>query len=99
MSAAVQPRAGWVILDHCDDIIYVDLQYDYIFLTSIDGFVCSCGLCSHPWSVCEVIFVPYVDAVIVRHVCTVGCVACVYANGGSRRDGDGNAAVGNVWLW
>ena len=39
--------------------VYVYLQYDEIYLTFTAGFVCLCGVCS-PWSVCEVVVVPYV---------------------------------------
>ena len=51
--------------------VYVDLQYDEISLTFTTGPVCLCGDCS-PWSVCEVVVVPYVVgavvAVTVMHV-------------------------------
>ena len=30
------------------------------------------------WSVCEVVLVPYVDAVVDCDACTVICGACVY---------------------
>ena len=44
-------------------------------------------------SVCEVVLVPYVDAVVaVTDSCTVVCVACVYAERGC--EGDSNAGVG-----
>ena len=56
------------------DSIYVDLQYDEIYLTFTAGSVCLCGVCS-----LVVVFVPYVDAVVavilmrvllfVLHVC------------------------------
>ena len=42
------------------------------------GLCVHVGVCSHPWFVCEVDLVPYVDAVTVMG-CTVVCVACVYA--------------------
>ena len=55
---------------NCDDI-YVDLQCDDISRTFTAGYVCLCGVCS-PWSVCEVVVVPYVVgavvAVTVMHV-------------------------------
>ena len=48
------------------DSVYVDLQYDEIFLT--DCCVCVLLLCLYScgrlWSVCEVVVVPYVDAVV-----------------------------------
>ena len=42
------------------------------------------GLCgvSSPWSVCEVVVVPYVVSAVVAvdcDACTVVCVTCVYA--------------------
>ena len=64
ISAAFQPLAGCVFLEHCDYIcmcvmnkqfeflefdfgsVYVDLQYDEIYLTLTAGSVCSCGVCS-----------------------------------------------------
>ena len=43
------------------------------------GSMCLCGVCSHLWSVCEIVLVPYVDVVVavtvmrvllfVLHVC------------------------------
>ena len=51
--------------------VYVDLQYVEISLTFTAGPVCLCGV-SSPWSVCEVVVVPYVVravvAVTVMHV-------------------------------
>ena len=35
-----------------------------IFLCCTAGSVCLCGVCS-PWSVCEVVVVPYVVSVVV----------------------------------
>ena len=35
------------------------MQYDELSLTFTAGYVCLCGVCS-PWSVCEVVVVPYV---------------------------------------
>ena len=50
------------------DSAYVDLHYDEISLPFTAG------------SVCEVVMVPYVDAVVaVTDACTVVCVACWYA--------------------
>ena len=41
--------------------------------------LCPCVVSVVLWSVCEVVVVPYVDAVVtVTDACTV-CVACVYA--------------------
>ena len=46
------------------DSFYVDLQYDEITLTFTAGSVSLCWVCSHLWSVCEVVVVPYVDVVV-----------------------------------
>ena len=51
---------------------YVDLQYDEISLTFTAGSVSLYCVCSPLWYVCEVVVIPYVDAVTV--VCTVVCV-------------------------
>ena len=61
------------------DSVYVDLQYDEISLTFTAGYVSLCCVCSHLWSVCEFVVVPYVDEVVavtvihvlllVLHVC------------------------------
>ena len=67
------------------DSVYVDLQYDEISLTFTAGSLSLCCVCSHVvvfgrlWSVCEVVVLPYVDAVVavtvmrvllfVLHVC------------------------------
>ena len=50
-----------------------------------------CGVCSRPWSVCEVILVPYVDAV------TVMCVLLFLFHVGMLRECKvvGNAGVGD----
>ena len=45
--------------------VYVDLQYDEISLILTDGFVCLCGVCSRPWSVCEVVLVSYVNVAVL----------------------------------
>ena len=44
--------------------VYVDLQYDEIFLIFTAGSVCLCS-CGSPWSVCEVVVVPYVVGAVV----------------------------------
>ena len=41
------------------DSVYVYLQYDEITLTFTAWSVCLCSVCS-PWSVCEVVVIPYV---------------------------------------
>ena len=45
--------------------------------------------CVRPWSVCEVVLVPYVDAVTVMHVLLFVFHMCML------REGDGNAGVGD----
>ena len=65
------------LLEFVFDSAYVDLQYDEISLTFTAGSVSLC--CGRLWSVCEVVMVPYVDAVVavtlmrvllfVLHVC------------------------------
>ena len=60
------------LLEFVFDSVYVDLQHDDIFLTFTAGSVslcCVCGYvvmwsCGRLWSVCEVVMVPYVDAVV-----------------------------------
>ena len=56
------------------------MQYNEISLTFTTGSVCLCGV-SSPWSVCEVVVVPYVVravvAVIVMHVLLFVLHVCV----------------------
>ena len=59
------------LLEFVFDFVYVDLQYDEIFLTFTAWSVCLCGVCRRPWSVCEVVVVPYVDAVVAVTVVRV----------------------------
>ena len=70
------------LLEFVSESVYVDLQYDEISLTSTAGYVCWCGV-SSPWSVCDVVIVPYVVSVVVAvavmhvllfvlHVCVRG---------------------------
>ena len=49
------------LLECVFDSVYVDLQLWY---------VCLCGVCS-PWSVCQLVVVPYVVSVVVSVVCVV----------------------------
>ena len=68
-------------LEFVFDSVYVDLQYDEISFTFTAGSVslCCAVSCGRLWSVCEVVVVPYVDAVVavtvmrvlffVLHVC------------------------------
>ena len=61
----------FVILELVSGSVYADLQYDEISLTFTAGPECLCAV-SSPWSVCEVVVVPYVVravvAVTVMHV-------------------------------
>ena len=65
-------------LEFVFESVYVDLQYDETSLTFTVGSVCLCGVCS-PWSVCEVVVVPYVVVTVmhvllfVLHVCLRDC--------------------------
>ena len=43
--------------------VYVDLKYNEVSLTFTVGYVW-CVVMWSPWSVCEVVSVPYVDAVV-----------------------------------
>ena len=90
------------------DSVYLNLLYDEICLTFTAGYVSLCDVCSRLWSVCEVVVVPYVDAVVavtvmcvllfVLHVCMLEECGCE----GNRNAGvwDGGAVVvvsaGNV---
>ena len=73
------------LLEFVSESVYVDLQYDEISLTFTAGFVCLCGVRSpvrgSPWSVCEVVVVPYVVsavvAVTVMHVLLFVLHVCV----------------------
>ena len=68
------------LLEFVSESVYVDLQYDEISLTFTAGPVCLCGV-SSPWSVCEVVVIPYVVravvAVTVMHVLLFVLHACV----------------------
>ena len=67
------------LIEFVFDSVYVDLQYDEISLTFTAGPVSLCCVCGCLWSVCEVVVVPYVDAMVgvpvmrvllfVLHVC------------------------------
>ena len=52
------------LLEFVFEFVYVDLQYDDIYLTFTAGSVCLCGVFS-PWSVCEVVVVHYVVGAVV----------------------------------
>ena len=74
------------LLEFVFDSVYVDLQYDGISLTTTAGSVSLCCDCGRLWSVCEVVVVPYADAVVdvnvmrvllfVWHVCLLGECDC-----------------------
>ena len=68
------------LLEFVSESVYVDLQYDEISLTFTAGPVRLCGV-SSPWSVCEVVVVPYVVravvAVTVMHVLLFVLHVCV----------------------
>ena len=53
------------LLEFAFESVYVDLQYDEISLTFTAGHVCLYGVCS-PWSVCEVVVIPYVVVRLLR---------------------------------
>ena len=77
------------LLEFVFDSVYADLQYDENSLTSTAGYVSLCWVwgivlctqsCGRRWYVCKVVVVPYVDAMVdVTDVCTLVCVACLYA--------------------
>ena len=53
------------LLEFVFESVYVDLQFDEISLTFYAGSVSLClWSCGRLWYVCEVVVVPYVDAVI-----------------------------------
>ena len=58
------------LLEFVFDSVYDDLQCDEIFLTFTAGFVSLYWVCGL-WSVCEVVVVPYVDAVVAVTVMRV----------------------------
>ena len=80
------------LLEFVFDSVYVDLQYDEISLTFTAGSVCLCCVCS-PWSVCEVVVVPYVVGSVVA--VTVMQVLLFVLHVCMLRVGDNNAGVGS----
>ena len=72
--------------------LYVGLQYDGIYLIFTAGNVCLCDVCSRPRSACEVVLVPYVDAVTVMCVLLIVLHVCMFRE----CEGDGNAGVGGM---
>ena len=78
----------------CYDSLYVDLQYDVISLTFTAGSVSVCCVCGSLWSVCEVVVVPNVVAVVavtVMRVLLFMLHVCMLRE----CEGDGNAGVGD----
>ena len=59
------------LLEIVFDSVYVDLQYDEISLSFTAGSVSLCCVCGRLWSVCEVVVVPLVDAVVAGTVMRV----------------------------
>ena len=69
------------LLEFGFDSVYVDLQYDEMYLIFSVGYL---------WSVCDVVFEPYVDAVTVMRVLFVVHVCML-----RECEGAGNAGVGD----
>ena len=81
------------LLEFVFDSVYVDLQYDEISLTFTAGSVSLClWLCGRIWYVCEVLVVPYVDAVTVMRVLLFVFHVCLL------REGDG-ARLTAMLVW
>ena len=79
------------LLEFVFESVYVDLQYDEIYLTFTAGSVCLCGVCS-PWSVCEVVVVHYVVCAVVA-VTVMRVLLFVFAARLLGCEGDVNAGV------
>ena len=56
------------LLEVVFDSVFVDLQFDASSLTFTAGSVSLCCVCSRLWYVCEVVDIPYVDAVVALNV-------------------------------
>ena len=54
---SVVNKQKFELLKFVFDSVYVDLQYDEIYLIFTAGYVCLCGVCSRPWYVCEVVLI------------------------------------------
>ena len=80
------------LLEFVFDSVYVDLQYDEIYLTFTTGYVCLCGVSSH-WSACEVIVVPYVVGVVVAVTVMRVLLFVVHVRMLRECEGDSNAGV------
>ena len=88
------------LLEFNFESVYIDLHYEEIYFILTASLVVLGLSVRLSWSVCEVVLVPYVDAVtvmrvllLVLHVCMLReCVGC---------ECDNNAGVGrvDVWLW
>ena len=81
------------LLEFVFDSVYVDLQYDEVSLTFTTGYLCMCGICSHLWYVCEVVLLPYVDAVVAVTVMCVLLHVCMLRD----FDDDGVCVVA-IWV-
>ena len=55
------------LLEFVFDSFYLDLQYDVISLTFTAGSLC----CGRLWSVCDIVVVSYLDAVVVTVMCVL----------------------------
>ena len=91
------------LLEFVFDSVYIDLQFDEIFLTFTAGSVCLWGVCS-ALSVCEVVVVPYVVglvvAVTVMHVLLFVQHVCMLQEcGGARVTEMLMWSPGEGWLW
>ena len=78
--------------------VYFDLQYDEISLTFTAESVSLCSFCSHVvvfFSVCEVVVVPYVHAVVAV---TVMCILLLVLHVCMLRDCEG-ARVTAMLVW
>ena len=75
------------------EYVYVDLQYDEIFLTLLLGL--SLLSCSSPWSVCGCrgTLCCWCGCCGDCDACTDVCVACMYSEIMLGCEGDGNAGV------
>ena len=88
------------LLEYVFEPVYVDLQYDEIYLTFTAGSVCLCGVCIpavvHGLSArLRVTLSCGCGCCGDRDACTAVCVACVYAAKMSWCEDDGNVSVGS----
>ena len=76
------------LLEFVFDSVYVDLQYDEIYLNFTAASVSLCCDCGRLWCVCKVVVVPYVDAVVavsVMHVLLFVLHVCMMRECGGAR--------------